>query len=104
MGVSDLFQEPLALNNLWDRFIGYKAGLEKYGYSYQEEYVHISEKFRHGHARNGYSYVKELLKRHKKEELPEVFMVSSDMLAIGVIKAIMEAGYKDTRGFRHCGL
>lgn len=98
-GSIGFISEPLALNNLWDRFIGYKAGLEKYGYSYQEEYVHISEKFRHGHARNGYSYVKELLKRHKKEELPEVFMVSSDMLAIGVIKAIMEAGYKIPEDF-----
>ena len=86
--------EPLALNNLWDRFVGYKAGLEKYGYSYQEGYVHISEKFRHGHAKNGYLYMKELLENHKKEELPAAFMVSSDMLAIGVIKAIVEAGYQ----------
>jgi DNA-binding LacI/PurR family transcriptional regulator len=91
--------EPLVLNNLWDRFVGYKAGLEKYGYPYREEYVHISEKFRHGHAKNGYFYMKKLLKDHKREELPNVFMVSSDMLAIGVIKAIGEAGYRIPEDF-----
>ncbi len=91
--------EPLALNNLWDRFVGYKAGLEKYGYSFRQEYVHISESFRHGHAKNGYSYTRKLLSEYKKEELPSVFMVSSDMLAIGVIKAILDAGYRIPEDF-----
>lgn len=85
--------EPLSLINLHDRYHGYRMALEKYGYEYNENHVFISDIFRLDHAKNAYIYMKELLNTHTRQELPEVFIASSDLLAMGIMRAIIEKGY-----------
>ena len=86
--------EPLKLINIDDRYKAYKAALKECGYKFNENHVYISKRLRLDNMRNGYNYTKELLEKHTKEELPDVFIASSDLLAIGVLRAIQEKGYK----------
>lgn len=86
--------ESLTINNLMDRFEGYKEALEKYGYEYRENHVFISDAFHQDHMENGYWYTKKMLREHRREELPEAFIISSDMIAVGAMRAIREAGYE----------
>ena len=44
--------------------------------------------------------MEQLLQNHTRQELPEAFIVSSDLLAVGVMKAIQEAGYRIPEDFR----
>jgi DNA-binding LacI/PurR family transcriptional regulator len=86
--------EPLDLVNLRDRFAGYKMGLRKYGYAFNEKYVFISDVFQMDHVEKGYQYTLQLLETYPKEELPQAYIVSSDLIAIGMIKALKDKGYK----------
>lgn len=88
------FSEPIHLTNLKDRYQGYQDALLKCGYSFQESNVFIKEDLCLDNLKNGYLYMKEILKTHKKEELPDVWITSSDLLAIGIMRAIEEMGYK----------
>ena len=86
--------EPLTINNLMDRFEGYRLALEKNGYEYRENHVFISDAFHQNHMENSYWYTKKMLREHRREELPEAFIASSDMIAIGAMRAIREEGYE----------
>ena len=86
--------EPLSIINVKDRYDGYVDALKIHGFEFNEDNVYISESFVKGHMKNGYSYMKELLDKKEKVDLPDAFIASSDSLAIGVIKAIREKGYK----------
>lgn len=85
--------EPLALSNLQERFEGYRKALKEYGYAFREDHVFISDRFRLNHAENGYLYTRDLLKSHGRDELPEAFIVTSDLIAIGAMRAMREAGF-----------
>lgn len=87
------FCETLELTNLQKRFQGYKEALSANNYLYREEYVFLSKTLRMNHIQNGYLYMKEILSTKKKEELPEVWIASSDLSAIGAIRAMNEFGY-----------
>ncbi|MBU9726384.1 LacI family DNA-binding transcriptional regulator [Diplocloster modestus] len=86
--------EKLDLTNLQDRFEGYKKVLGAHGYEFRQEHVFISEKLCLDNMRAGYQFTKDLLQGYKKEELPEAFLASSDLLAIGMLRAFLEAGYQ----------
>lgn len=85
--------EPLALTNVQERFAAYQAALEEFGYTFSQEDVFICESFRLNAMTNGYNYVKEILQSYKKSELPDAFIATSDLLAIGAIRAFRECGY-----------
>ncbi|MCP1103173.1 DNA-binding LacI/PurR family transcriptional regulator [Aequitasia blattaphilus] len=91
--------EPLDLSNIHDRYDGYRDALVKYGYSFKESYVFISEELCLNNAENGYLHMKRVLEKHRRDELPDVFIVSSDFQAIGVQKAILEKGYRIPEDF-----
>lgn len=85
--------EPLDLTNIRDRYEGYREAMQEAGYEVNPENLYISERLCLDNARNGYLYMKEILERKRREELPDVFIASSDLLAIGVMRALYEAGY-----------
>lgn len=91
--------EPLTLTNLKDRFLGYQEGLKENGYAIRDEHIFISERLCLDNTRNGYYYMKELLEQRSREELPDAFLMTSDLLAIGVLRAITEAGYQVPKDF-----
>lgn len=86
--------EPLDLINVKDRYDGWIEAMETCGCPVDQKYIYISKRFCLDNARNGYLYVKELLKNKRREELPDVFIASSDLLAVGVMRALYEAGYQ----------
>ena len=86
-----------------DRFAAYQKGLSQYGYPFRPEHVFISDTFREDHFGNGCRYMEQLLRTHARHELPEAFIVSSDMLAVGVMKAIQEADYRIPEDFAIVG-
>lgn len=88
--------EPLDLSNIADRFEGYKKALVNHGYNLRKDHVYISERLCMDNTQNGYLFIKELLDKKKKEELPEAFLISSDLQAIGSQRAIIEQGYTCT--------
>lgn len=85
--------EPLSITNIADRFEGYRIGLEKHGYVFSEKDVYISERLCLDNTQNGYLFMQELLQSKRRDELPEAFIISSDLQAIGVMRAMREAGY-----------
>lgn len=85
--------EPLTISNIADRFEGYKKALVNHGYNFCGDYVYISKRLCMDNTQNGYLFMKELLGQKKKEELPEAFLISSDLQAIGTQRAIIEQGY-----------
>lgn len=93
------FSEPITLTNLQDRFNGYKNALLTYGYEYKEEYVFVKNDLCLDNLRNGYLYMKEILNSHKIWELPDAWIASSDLLAIGLMRAIDECGYRVPEDF-----
>lgn len=85
--------EPLYLTNLQDRYQGYKNGLEANGYHFNESYVYVREELCLNNLKTGYQYMKELLTTYKKENLPDAWIASSDLLAIGIMRAMKECGF-----------
>jgi DNA-binding LacI/PurR family transcriptional regulator len=88
------FSEQLNLDNLQERFNSYQDALKLHGYEYNPNYVFIEEKLCLENLDNGYLYMKSLLEKRQKDELPDVWIASSDLLAVGMMHAITEKGYK----------
>lgn len=93
------FSEPIELTNLQDRFQGYKKALVEYGYEYKEEFVFIKDNLCLDNLKNGYLYMKEILSSYDKAKLPDVWIASSDLLAIGMMRGIHEAGFRVPEDF-----
>lgn len=91
--------EPLTLTNLQDRYTGYSEAMAHYGYELKEEDVFISERLCLNNIENGYLYMDALLQEKEKVKLPEVFIISSDLQAIGAEKAILDHGYRIPEDF-----
>lgn len=85
--------EPLVLGNLRDRLKGYRLALEEHGYAYDDKYVFVSNTPLLNHVESGYLYAKEILENHTREELPDAFIITSDLIAIGAMRAMREFGY-----------
>lgn len=84
--------EPLALTNVQERFEAYRDAILAHGYKFSQEDVFICQNFQLDAMVNGYRYVKDILQVSKKAELPDAFIATSDMLAIGAIRAFRECG------------
>lgn len=91
--------EPLKIINLVDRYEGYLEGLKENGYLFNPDHVYISEQLYLDYMKNSYLYMKDVFATRKREELPDVFVVTSDLLAIGTMRAIHEAGYSVPKDF-----
>lgn len=95
--------EPPDISNLADRFQSYREGLALHGYPFRPEHVFISDTFRQDHFGGGSLFMEKLLQSHEKQELPEAWIASSDLLAVGIMKAMQEAGYRIPEDFAVVG-
>jgi DNA-binding LacI/PurR family transcriptional regulator len=73
------------------RYEGYLSGLKKNGLEYNQGQVIIDDSIRMNEFSGAYSVVKELL---RKKSMPTAFATLADFLAIGLIKALKEMGYR----------
>ena len=83
--------EDPALLNARDRYEGYRTGMAQHGLTPEPETVILSEQLRLNKAENAFSVMQELLKQELR--LPQVFLCSSDLIAMGVMTALKAAGY-----------
>lgn len=83
--------EDPALLNASDRYEGYRNGMEQHNLTPEPETVILSEQLRLNKAENAFSLMQERLKQGLK--LPQVFLCSSDLIAMGVMTALKAAGY-----------
>jgi len=88
------FSEPLILNNLITRFDSFREALKENGIPYREDHIFLSERLTKDHLRNGYAYMKEILQTSDIAQLPKLWITSSDLSAIGAIRALKEAGIR----------
>ena len=78
----------IGFNNMTDRKNGFAAGLVNFGLDWREELLWPVRPTMNG----AYEDMKELIARRKK--LPEAFFAANDIMAIGCMRAIQEAGYQ----------
>jgi len=87
--------EDLGMSNVQDRYMGYKTGLEENGLPFLQEHVHFSASLRLDKIETAHQFVQaQILTR---PALPEVFVCTSDLIAAGVLAAMLEAGYRVPR-------
>ncbi|MCR5054685.1 MAG: LacI family transcriptional regulator [Lachnospiraceae bacterium] len=88
-----LFTELPQIQNIRERMDNFLCTLKKYGYPADDSVVFAREDLRLDNLKNGYQYMKEILEEKDKKELPDAWVASSDLLAIGMMKAARENGY-----------
>ncbi len=86
--------EPLTFTNIQERFAGFQAALSACGYAFAEDDVFICGGFQLDALVNGYHYMSNILEKRDKKHLPDAFIATSDLLAIGTIRALGEHGYQ----------
>lgn len=88
------FSEPLMLNNLATRFDSFRKALEENGIPYREDQIFLSARLTKDHLHNGYTYMREILQTNDMDKLPRLWITSSDLSAIGAIRALKENGVR----------
>lgn len=93
--------ESLTMTNLRSRYDGYIDGLKEHDLAIKQQFIIIDACLQLNKVDNGYTLMKELVNSGSKIELPEVFITTSDLIAIGMIGALKEEGYRvpDDVGF-----
>lgn len=71
----------------WTRLKGYKKAMAEYNISFSDEYLLVGDYS----SERAYKVMKEFLNKHK--EVTAIFSIS-DIMAIGIAKAIAEEGYE----------
>ncbi len=80
------------MSNVNERYMGYKIGMEENGLNADPACIYLKESLRLNKAANANALIKRELQSGKK--LPEVFLCSSDLIAIGVMSALQEEGLR----------
>ena len=91
--------EPLELTNVTDRYSGFKIGAFEQGLEVLPENVFFSDSLKLDKLKNSYIFMKKLLEQRPAESLPKVFVTTSDMIAVGMIEAMNESGYRVPEDF-----
>ncbi len=87
--------EDLIMSNSQERYNGFKKGMKENGLSIDEDWVLLRQELRLSKLENAYIIFNEILK--KQEILPEAFICTSDLIAIGVMAALKQNGYRIPR-------
>ena len=85
-----LISEDLEMTNIIDRYMGFKMGLEENGLLFDESYIFCSKGLRLNKLKNAYTFTQQII--NNKTPLPEVFVTTSDLIALGAMNALKEGG------------
>ncbi|MEG0257424.1 MAG: LacI family DNA-binding transcriptional regulator [Christensenella sp.] len=86
--------ESARLRNLNDRYNGYKEGMTRNGLEIDPAFVYISEDMEMNNLVRGYTYIKSIFETTDKKDLPDAIFATTDLLAIGAVRALKEAGFR----------
>lgn len=84
--------EDLIMSNTYDRYLGYKQGMEENGLPIDEHWVFRRPELRLNKAESAYSFFYSVLERG--ERLPQILLCTSDLIAIGVMSALKSRGVR----------
>jgi len=86
------FSETICMTNLEERYRGYVRGIADIRAQLNNDYIYISDSLQMNKKINAYLAMKNLLKTRKLADLPDVYIVTSDYVAVGMMDAIHEFG------------
>ena len=89
-----LLSETLEMDNLKDRCLGFKAGMEENGLKQYKEFMLFHPDLKLDKATAANCFLREHLERHGTRKLPEVFVTTSDLIATGAISALRKYGIR----------
>ncbi len=81
--------EDLIMNNCADRYKGYKQGLVENGLTVDERWIWLLPELRLNKAENTYDFFRTM---DRNASLPQIFLCSSDLIAVGLMAALKERG------------
>ncbi len=85
--------EALAMSNLKDRYDGFISGMNNEGLTVNNESIIVDENLQMDKIGNSYKLMHAIIDE-KNRTLPEVFIATSDLIAIGIMGAIKDAGLR----------
>lgn len=91
--------EKIELTNLEDRYNGYLEGMKELELPISKDFIFIEESLQLNKIKNGYDFTLNLLETRKKPALPDVFITTSDLVALGMVSALKSKGYKIPEDF-----
>jgi len=83
--------EDLEMSNIKERYMGFKMGMEENNLPWMSEFIIHDKRLRLNKLTNGKELMNEYLADRRK--LPEVFLTTSDLIAIGAMSSLRERGY-----------
>lgn len=83
--------EDLVMSNAYDRYVGFRLGMEDNGLEVDPRWVVLDSNLRLSKNENAYQVVRSILS--KTQDVPQILLCSSDLIAIGAIAALKEKGY-----------
>jgi len=86
--------EPLTLMNLHDRYEGFKQGMKKHALIIDKRFIYLKNANGMSNVKLGYTYMNSMLEKYSADILPDAFVTSSDLIAVGAMRAIREHGYR----------
>lgn len=87
--------EDLIMSNSYDRYLGYRLGMEENKLSIDKNWVFLLPELRLSKSEKAYEMMLDIL--DKQHQLPQVLVCSSDLIAIGVMAALRSKGLKVPR-------
>lgn len=87
--------EDLIMSNAYDRYIGFRLGMEENGMKIDQSMVILNPSLRLNKIEGGNDVMQAFLAQNKP--LPDVFLCSSDLIAIGIMAALRRRGVKIPR-------
>ena len=86
--------EDMIMSNCADRYQGYRQGMADNGLTVDDHWVYLLQELRLNKMENTYRYFQSA---HLGKSLPQVFLCSSDLIAVGLMAALKERGYRIPR-------
>lgn len=87
--------EDLIMSNIYDRYQGYRLGMEDNKLTIDKDWVLMAAELRLHKSESAYKIMLDILK--KKPALPQVLLCSSDLIAMGIMAALKYNGYNIPR-------
>lgn len=84
--------EDLIMSNATDRYRGYRMGMEECGLSIDDQWVFLRAELRLDKVSNTQQFLRSIL-RKRSVQLPQILLCTSDLIAVGAMAALREAGY-----------
>ena len=86
--------ESLDMTNLQDRYNGLREGFHQCSLAMDEQWILNDSWLKLEKVDAAKSLMNQMVRRIKAENMPEIFLTSSDMIAIGIMVAWIQNGYR----------